>query len=62
MQPVLARDYPEKTIRIIVPYSPGGTADMLARTVGQKMAERFGPQVIIDNRPGSRSSLQPARR
>ena len=39
MQPLLARDYPEKTIRLIVPYTPGGTADLLARTVGQKMAE-----------------------
>ena len=57
MQPLLARDYPEKTIRLIVPYTPGGTADLLARTVGQKMAESFGQQVIIDNRPGAGGNL-----
>lgn len=57
MQPLLGQDYPEKTIRIIVPYSPGGTADMLARTMGQKMAESLGQQVIIDNRPGAGGNI-----
>lgn len=57
MQPLLARDYPEKTIRLIVPYTPGGTADMLARTIGQKMAESLGQQVIIDNRPGAGGNI-----
>ena len=57
MQPLLGQDYPEKTIRIIVPYSPGGTADMLARTIGQKMAESLGQQVIIDNRPGAGGNI-----
>ena len=57
MQPVLAQGYPEKTIRIIVPYTPGGTADLLARTIGQKMAESLGQQVIIDNRPGAGGNI-----
>ena len=57
MQPSLAQDYPDKTIRIIVPYPPGGTADMLARTIGQKMAESLGQQVIIDNRPGAGGNI-----
>ena len=57
MQPLLAQDYPDKTIRIIVPYTPGGTADMLARTIGQKMAESLGQQVIIDNRPGAGGNI-----
>ena len=57
MQPLLGQDYPEKTIRIIVPYSPGGTADMLARTIGQTMAESLGQQVIIDNRPGAGGNI-----
>jgi tripartite-type tricarboxylate transporter receptor subunit TctC len=52
-QSLLAQDYPQKTIRLIVPYPPGGTADMLARTIGQEMAERLGQQIIIDNRPGA---------
>jgi tripartite-type tricarboxylate transporter receptor subunit TctC len=57
MQPLLAADYPEKTIRIIVPYTPGGTADMLARTIGQKMAASLGQQVIVDNRPGAGGNI-----
>ena len=47
-----AANYPTKTIRYIVGYTPGGTADMLARAVGQKMTETWGQQVIVENRPG----------
>ena len=57
MQPLLAQDYPAKTIRIIVPYTPGGTADLLARTMGQKMAAGLGQQIIIDNRPGAGGNI-----
>ena len=57
MPAVPAQDYPEKTIRIVVPYSPGGTADMLARTLGQRMAESLGQQFIIDNRPGAGGNI-----
>src|SRR5260221_4051873 len=57
MQPLLAADYPEKTIRIIVPYTPGGTADMLARSIGQKLAASLKQQVIVDNRPGAGGNI-----
>lgn len=57
VQPLLAQDYPAKTIRLIVPYTPGGTADMLARTIGQKVAESLGQQIIIDNRPGAGGNI-----
>ena len=52
-----AADYPEKPIRLIVPYTPGGTADMLARTLGQKLTESLGQQVIVDNRPGAGGNI-----
>ncbi len=49
----LAQNYPAKPIRIIVPYSPGGTTDILTRAVGQKLTEAWGQQIIVDHRPGA---------
>jgi tripartite-type tricarboxylate transporter receptor subunit TctC len=48
-----AAGYPEKPIRIIVPFTPGGSTDILARMIGQKLSEAWGQQVIADNRPGA---------
>jgi len=48
-----AAGYPNKPIRIIVGYTPGGANDILARMVGQKMSETFGQQVIVENRPST---------
>ena len=45
--------YPVKPIRMIVPFSPGGTSDTLARILGQKMTEAWGQQVVVDSRPGA---------
>ena len=44
--------YPTKTIRIIVPYPPGGGNDIIARAYADELARRLNQQVIIDNRPG----------
>jgi tripartite-type tricarboxylate transporter receptor subunit TctC len=44
--------YPSKPIRLIVPYAAGGLPDSVARTVAQRLTERMGQSVVIDNRPG----------
>ena len=47
-----AQAYPEKPIRMITPYAPGGGSDTLARILGQKLLEAWGQPVVVDNRPG----------
>ena len=55
--PALAQTWPTRTVRIIVPYTAGGNTDFTARTVGAKLAEMWGQQVIIDNRPGGGTNI-----
>ena len=52
-----AQDYPTKPIRVIVPLAPGGGTDIAARVTGQKLSERWGQQVIVDNRAGGASNI-----
>ena len=55
--PVAAQNYPEKPLRLVVPFPPGGSTEPLARILSQKLGEAFGHQVIVDNRPGAGSTI-----
>lgn len=57
LQPVSAQSYPVKPIRIIVPYPPGGTTDILTRLIGQKLTEAWQQQVVIENRAGASGNI-----
>ncbi|MDP1865708.1 MAG: tripartite tricarboxylate transporter substrate-binding protein, partial [Bradyrhizobium sp.] len=47
-----AQSYPARPIRLIIGYTPGGSADMTARLMGQWLSERLGQSIVIENRPG----------
>src|SRR5262245_28391749 len=55
--PAARADYPDRPIRIIVPYTPGGTVDVLARMLGPRLTEAWGQPVVIDNRPGAGGNI-----
>jgi tripartite-type tricarboxylate transporter receptor subunit TctC len=50
--PVVAQNYPSKSIRLIVPYPPGGAGDIVGRMLSVRLTEALGQQVVVDNRPG----------
>jgi len=52
-----AKTYPDKSVRVIVGYSPGGLPDTIARVIGQKLAERWGQQFVVENKPGANGIL-----
>ncbi len=55
--PVIAQQYPSRPVRFVVPFSPGGSTDTLARTLGVKLADVLGEQVVIDNRAGGNGNI-----
>ena len=52
-----AAEFPRKALRMVVPYPPGGSTDIVGRVVAQKLAESLGQQVVVDNRPGAGGNL-----
>jgi tripartite-type tricarboxylate transporter receptor subunit TctC len=51
--PVMAQDYPSKPVRLIVPFPPGGSNDVVGRMIAQQLSDRLGKQVVVDNRGGA---------
>jgi len=52
-----AQEWPQKTVRIIVPFPAGGSADLLPRYVGEKLSQQWGQPVLVDNRPGAAGNI-----
>lgn len=55
--PAGAQDYPTRPVTIVVPFAPGGSTDLLARTVGQRLEQRWGKTFLVENKPGAASLL-----
>jgi tripartite-type tricarboxylate transporter receptor subunit TctC len=55
--PAIAETYPTRTIRLIVPYAPGGATDVVGRRVGQRLSEVVGQSVVVENRPGGMENI-----
>ncbi len=52
-----AQNYPMRAVKIILPYTPGGSTDVMARILSQKLTDAMGQQVIVDNRPGASGNI-----
>jgi tripartite-type tricarboxylate transporter receptor subunit TctC len=59
--PIFAQTYPSQQVRIVVPFSPGSATDILARIIGDKLSERWGNTVIVENRPGLAGTTSAAK-
>jgi len=53
----VAQDYPNKPIRLVAPFAPGGAVDILARIIGERLSTQYGHNVIVDNKPGASGHL-----
>jgi tripartite-type tricarboxylate transporter receptor subunit TctC len=54
---VIAQSYPVKTVRVVIPWPPGGSNDIVGRVVTQKLSEMTGQQFVVDNRAGAAGTI-----
>ncbi|HUF81302.1 MAG TPA: tripartite tricarboxylate transporter substrate-binding protein, partial [Burkholderiales bacterium] len=55
--PAWPQSYPVKPVRLIIPFPPGGSTDLLGRRIGQELEKAWGQQIVIDNRPGAGGTI-----
>lgn len=55
--PAAAAEWPERPVKIVVPYAPGGPVDLVGRLVGEKLGSKFGQSFVIDNKPGANGAI-----